>query len=113
MPIIKSARKRVKVTQKATIRNAKTKRLLKESLKTLTKTTNAENLKLAQSAIDRAAKKNVIHKNKAARLKSRAAKLAKEASVKPVKKTAAAKPKAKTAVKPKATTKAKTPAKKK
>ncbi len=111
MPIIKSARKRVRVAQKATIRNSKTKRQLKESLKSLNKKASSETLIAAQSAIDKAAKKHVIHKNKAARLKSRAAKLAKEASVKPVKKVA---PKAKTSAtaKPKAA-KPKTTAKKK
>jgi small subunit ribosomal protein S20 len=116
LPIIKSARKRVKVAEKATIRNAKTKRQLKESLKALTKETNGDNLRSAISAIDKAAKKHVIHKNKAARLKSRASKLAKDAKVSPVKKAAkvAPTPKAKaTTAKPKTAAKPKAPAKKK
>jgi small subunit ribosomal protein S20 len=110
MPIIKSARKRVKVAEKAAIRNSKTKRQLKTSLKSLSKKATAETFRDSQSAIDKAAKKHVIHKNKAARLKSRAAKLAKEANVKPVKK-ATATPKAKT-TKPAAKPKAKTAVKK-
>jgi small subunit ribosomal protein S20 len=113
MPIIKSARKRVKVAAKATIRNAKTKRQFKTSLKSLTKKPTIDAFREAQSAIDKAAKKNVIHKNKAARLKKRAAKLAKDANVKTVKKAAATKPKTTTKPKPAAKAKPKTPAKKK
>lgn len=110
MPIIKSARKRVKIAQKATIRNVKTKRRLKDSLKNLSKKTSAEALREAQSAIDKAAKKGVIHKNKAARLKKQASLLAKSANVKITKAT----PKPKTQAKPKAAATPKTskPAKK-
>ncbi len=86
MPIIKSARKRVKTAKKATIRNAKTKRQFKASLKSLSSKPTADALREAQSAIDKAAKRHVIHKNKAARLKRRAALLAKAANVKLVKK---------------------------
>jgi small subunit ribosomal protein S20 len=82
MPIIKSAKKRVKVAKKASIRNHKTKRSLKSALKLLTTSSSAKTLRDAQSSIDKAAKKNVIHKNKAARLKSRAAKKAKANGVK-------------------------------
>ncbi|HSX44472.1 MAG TPA: 30S ribosomal protein S20, partial [Candidatus Saccharimonadales bacterium] len=66
----------------------------------------------AQSAIDKAAKKGVIHKNKAARLQKRAAAQAKAAGVKPGKAAAkkAAPAKKPTAKKP--VTK-KAPAKKK
>lgn len=85
MPIIKSAKKRVKVANKAAIRNSKTKRSLKTALKSLAAAASVKTHRNAQSAIDKAAKKNVIHKNKAARLKSRAAKKAKLAGVKPTK----------------------------
>ena len=107
MPIIKSARKRVRVAEKASIRNSKTKRQLKTSLKSLSKKATADSFRASQSAIDKAAKKHVIHKNKAARLKSRAAKLAKAAQVKPVKKAAAPKPAAKSKPKTKAPSKKK------
>ena len=40
------------------------------------KTAAAEKMKAAMSALDKAAKKNVIHKNKAANLKSKLAKKA-------------------------------------
>ena len=98
----------MRVAEKATIRNVKTKRSMKTALKAFSKKSSTDTLKDAQSAIDKAAKKNVIHKNKAARLKSRAAKQAKAAGVKVTKTTKPA-AKAKTAKAPakkaKATTK--------
>jgi small subunit ribosomal protein S20 len=85
MPIIASAKKRVRTTRKATVRNAKTKRSLKSALKVLAKSPSGKTISAAQSQIDRAAKKGVIHKNKAARLKSKAAKKAKAAGAKSTK----------------------------
>lgn len=85
MPIIKSAKKRVRVARKAAVRNSKTKRSLKAALKLFASSTDAKNHRSVQSQLDRAAKKGVIHKNKAARLKKRAAAQAKAAGVKPAK----------------------------
>ncbi|MEX1995391.1 MAG: 30S ribosomal protein S20 [Candidatus Saccharimonadales bacterium] len=92
MPIIKSARKRVKVSAKANVRNAKTKRSMREALKAFTSALAggkpAEIAKAqaqAASAIDKATKKAVIHKNKAARKKAQLAARAKAAGVRPVK----------------------------
>jgi small subunit ribosomal protein S20 len=112
MPIIKSAKKRVKVASKARARNVRTKRSMREALKAFSKAVDsgkpAEIQKAQQaavSAIDTAAKKNVIHKNKAARQKAALSAQAKATGAKPGKapaKTAtkpAAKPK-KTAAKP-------------
>ncbi len=107
MPIIKSAKKRVRTANKAAIRNSKTKRSLREALKSFGKSPSAKTQASAQSHLDKAAKKGVIHKNKAARLKSQAAKKAKAAGVKPGK--AAAKkpaPATKPATKKKTTKKA-------
>jgi len=77
MPIIKSAKKRVRVSAKATVRNAKTKRTLREAVKSFYTTlegNKTDKINQAQAkanrAIDIAVKKNVIHKNKAARKKS-------------------------------------------
>ena len=116
MPIIKSAKKRVKTAKKATIRNSKTKRSLRSALKLFAKSPSAKAHSTSQSELDKAVKKGVIHKNKAARLKKQAAAKAKAAGVKPSKATAkkaapakAAKPAAK-AAKPAAK---KAPAKKK
>jgi small subunit ribosomal protein S20 len=85
MPIIKSAKKRVKVAKKATIRNSKTKRSLKSAFKVFTKSPTAKSHSSAQSAVDKAAKKGVVHKNKASRMKKKAAAKAKAAGVKPTK----------------------------
>lgn len=100
MPIIKSAKKRVKTANKAAVRNSKTKRTLKTALKSFhaavtgkSKDAGDKHAK-AQSAIDKTAKKGLIHKNKAARLKKQASAKAKAAGVKPtakVKKAAPAK----------------------
>lgn len=88
MPIIKSAKKRVRTARKATIRNKNTKRSLKLALKAFSSKSTDKNHKSAQSAIDKALKKHVIHKNKAARLKARASKKAKLAGIKITKATA-------------------------
>lgn len=109
MPIIKSAKKRVRTARKAAVRNSKTRRSLRSALKTFAKTPTAKSLSSAHSDLDKAVKKGVIHKNKAARLKKRSAAKAKAAGVKPGKATkTAAKPAAK-----KASAKAKKPAAKK
>lgn len=86
MPIIKSAKKRVKQTRKATVRNAKVKKSLRGALKSFTKTASAKNHSAAQSAIDTAVKKGLMHKNKAARKKRQLAAAAKKAGMKVEKK---------------------------
>lgn len=110
MPIIKSAKKRVRVAEKAAIRNSKTKRSLKTALKAfhraVTGGKGAEVVKShgsAQSNLDKAVKKNVIHKNKAARLKRQLNNHAKAAGVAT---TGTAKKTAKPASKPAAAKKA-------
>ena len=91
MPIIKSAKKRVRVAKKAAVRNHKTKRSLKSAIKTFEKNLGtakaASSLSSAQSKIGQAAKKHVIHKNKAARQQKQLAARAKAAGVKTVKST--------------------------
>lgn len=99
MPIIKSAKKRVKQTQKATVRNAKTKRSLRSALKNFVKKPSAAAKSKAESNLDKAAKKGLVHKNKVARKKAQLARAAKAAGVKPAAsaKKATAKPAAKKA----------------
>jgi ribosomal protein S20 len=82
MPIIKSAKKRVRVANKAAVRNSKTKRSLKAALKLFAKQPSADGHSSVHSNLDKAVKKGVIHKNKAARLKKQAAAKAKAAGVK-------------------------------
>lgn len=109
MPIIKSAKKRVKVAHKAAVRNSKTKRTLKTALKSFLAGSDAKTHSKAQSELAKAGKKGVMHKNKVARKQSQLAKHAKAAGVKH---TATAK---KTAAKPAAAKKTaakKAPAKK-
>ena len=91
MPIIKSAKKRVRVASKAAIRNSKTKRSLRTAIKAFHANITAKNADSAQSALDIAVKKGVIHKNKAARKKKQLAAKAKNAKATPVKKAAPAK----------------------
>ncbi len=83
MPIIKSAKKRVRVARKATVRNAKTKKGLRGALKSFHGKLTGKSQSEAHSAIDKAVKKGVMSKNKAARRKSQLAKKAKAAGAKP------------------------------
>lgn len=124
MPIIKSAKKRVRVAEKQSTQNSKTKRSLRESVKAFTTSLTAKKDTTkaqaeAYSAIDIAVKKGVISKNKAARKKSQLNKASKSAGTTKagtkVAKKAPAKATAKPAVKksaPKAVAK-KSPATKK
>jgi small subunit ribosomal protein S20 len=100
MPIIKSAKKRVRVIKRATIRNAGTRRSVKSAVKAFQKSLTgskkdlAVNFNKAQSEIAKAGKKRVLHKNKVARKQRQLAKAAKSAGVPvtgTVKKTAAVK----------------------
>jgi len=109
MPIIKSAKKRVRTSQKAAVRNSKTKRSLRSALKLFGASPSSKAQSNAQSALDKAVKKGVVHKNKAARLKKRAAAKAKAAGVKPTKAVKKAAPAQKAA--PKKTAAKKAPAK--
>ena len=87
MPIIKSAKKRVKTTKKATARNSRAKKSLRSAFKLFSKSTTSKNHSAAQSALDKAAKKGLLHKNKVARKKRQLAASAKKAGAKPVAKT--------------------------
>ena len=78
MPIIKSAKKRVKVSEKKTAQNREWKDKLKNSIKDLEKIIDsgdkeaaAEQLKETKRVIDKAVSRNILHKNNAARKKSR------------------------------------------
>ncbi len=90
MPIIKSAKKRVKTANKAAIRNSKTKRSLKAAIKAFISSPANDSQAKAQSELDKAAKKGILHKNKVARKKRQLATAAKAAGVKPT--SAAKKP---------------------
>ncbi|HEX9060005.1 MAG TPA: 30S ribosomal protein S20 [Clostridia bacterium] len=80
MPNIKSAIKRVKITEVKTLKNSARKSALKTVVKKAKEATSkndgsaAELVKKAASSIDKAASKNILHKNTAARRKSQLAK---------------------------------------
>ncbi|MEK5332149.1 MULTISPECIES: 30S ribosomal protein S20 [Bacillati] len=82
MPNIKSAIKRVKVNEKANAANTQAKSAMRTTVKKAENAVaaNAENaqelLQAAYKSLDKAASKGLIHKNAAARKKSRLAKKA-------------------------------------
>lgn len=82
MPIIKSAKKRVKTAAKRSERNREWKEALKSSIKSFEKLVEDGNAAEAKDqlqktikVIDKAANKGIIHKNNAARKKSRLSKM--------------------------------------
>lgn len=75
MPVTKSAKKALRVSRRKEAVNQKIKRQWKAAVKTVRTKSTGKNLKKAFSELDRAAKKGIIHTNKAARLKSRLTKL--------------------------------------
>lgn len=80
MPNIKSAKKRMRVTAKKTLRNKRIKSALKTEIKKFDAAAAAgaantgELFLKATSSVDKAALKGVMHKNKANRKKSQLAK---------------------------------------
>jgi len=75
MPILKNAKKALRVSQRKAVVNGRVKSKLKTMVDKVAKTPTIESLSLAFSAIDKAVKGNLIHANKAARYKSSLSKL--------------------------------------
>ncbi len=79
MPNIKSAKKKLRQDQQRTKKNNLYREMIKKSFhafkKLLVKDRQKE-MQKAHAIIDKAAKRKIIHKNKAARLKSKVTKLA-------------------------------------
>jgi len=82
MPITKSAQKTLRQEKRRRRFNFLIRKKIKLALKTAKKEPTAINVKKAIQILDRAAKKKVIHKNKASRLKSKLAKLVAKSTVK-------------------------------
>jgi len=87
MPLLKSAIKEMRKDKKKTSRNRIRKEKMHGSIKTLMKLAKEksvdkipEALKAAYKAIDKATKRNLLHKKTAARRKAKVAKLAKSAA---------------------------------
>ncbi len=93
MPISASAKKSLRVAERRAVEN----KAMKARLKNQLKKTSAETLGEMFSLLDKATKNHLMHKNKAARLKSRLAKRLATTEAAP------AKPKISRARKPKAT----------
>jgi small subunit ribosomal protein S20 len=73
MPIKKSAKKALRQAKTRTRANTARKKAFKNALKGAKKALSPETLSLAYQKLDKAAKAGTIHRNKAARLKSRLA----------------------------------------
>ena len=78
MPVTKSAKKKLRQDKKRTLENKKLKKRLSGLIKKAKKTKTEKAIKDATKMADLAAKKDIIHKNKAARIKSQLSKLIKK-----------------------------------
>jgi small subunit ribosomal protein S20 len=88
MPILPNAKKALRVSKRKAARNKVAKSKTKTAINGVKKSPTMELLSKAYSAIDKAAKRNLMHANKAARLKNQLSKL-----VKPTKEVKKAAPK--------------------
>ncbi len=75
MPITKSAKKALRSSKRKQKFNKKAKEIAQQAIKAFKKNPSQAKLAQAFSAIDKAAKRKIYHKNKAARLKSQLAKM--------------------------------------
>lgn len=75
MPVIKSAKKKLQQDKKRTTRNAKQETALKDAIKAAKKSPSVKTVSVATSLADKAAKRHIVHKNKASRIKSALSKL--------------------------------------
>lgn len=76
MPVIKSAIKKLRRDRKKEKQNDFFRKNLDKALRIAEKEKSASKIKDAVSILDKGVKKNLMHKNKAARIKSRLTKLA-------------------------------------
>ena len=80
MPITKSAKKALRQSKKHELQNKSVIRIYKEAVKHTRQENTPENFRSAQSKLDIAAKKHIISKNKARRLKKRLSKPANQST---------------------------------
>ena len=69
MPVITSAKKKMRQDKKRTRDNFRVKEEYRQAVRVAKEKPTKKSVSHAQSVIDKAAKRNIIHKNKAARLK--------------------------------------------
>lgn len=72
MPILKNAKKAMRVSARKAVINQGVRSRMRTMLAKMHKNPTPDLLSESYSAIDKAVKRNLIHKNKAARLKSQA-----------------------------------------
>jgi len=75
MPILRNAKKALRASKKKTIINGQVKSKLKSTIDEMKKSPTADKLSSVFSAVDRGVKKNILQKNKAARIKASLSKL--------------------------------------
>lgn len=75
MPILKNAKKALRASKRKALGNLQTKQQMRSSVKSAKSSPSQETVSVAYSRIDRAVKRGIIHKNKAARLKSQVSRL--------------------------------------
>lgn len=75
MPVIKSAKKKLRQDKQRGQKNNLVRRTMKEQIKAFRKAPNNQVLAKTMQIIDKAAKQHILHKNKAARLKSSLSKI--------------------------------------
>ena len=88
MPLLQNAKKALRSSRKKAIFNSRVKSILKTMLDRIKSDPTKDNLSSAFSSIDTAVKKNLIHRNKAGRMKVQLNKLVKTSSVPKAKKKA-------------------------
>ncbi len=100
MPVLKHAKKKLRQDKKRTLRNKSVRSLYRSLVKKANLNPTTKSISVAFKSIDKAAKNNIIHTNKAAHMKSALSKLTsgkvavstpKKAAKKPAKKTIAKK----------------------
>ena len=82
MPVIKSAKKKLRQDKKREKTNNLLRKTFKGAVKDAQKSKTTEKIKKAVKLVDKAVKKKLIHKNKAARIKSGLSKFSKAPTVK-------------------------------
>lgn len=75
MPITKQAAKKLRRDNTTSIRNSRVRRDVREAVKAVRKHPTIKTFSMATKLLDKAAKTHIVHKNKAARLKSRLSRL--------------------------------------
>lgn len=75
MPILKNAKKKQRQDKTKTSKNNKVRSMIDKAFAVLKKDANKKNVSETYAIIDKASKKNIVHKNTASRLKSKAQKM--------------------------------------